>query len=99
MPNACWPSTYAEYFPTASGSPAWRSARSSASLWRASRRASLSALTDGDASKWYAVALFAVAACVVSGIAVITGPARTHEVPIEELGSRNKRRDASVLTA
>ena len=48
----------------ASGSPAWRSAPSSASRWPASRPTIAGALMGGDADNWYTVAAFAVGACV-----------------------------------
>ena len=56
------------------------------------------ALTDGDASKWYLVAGFAIIACIVSGIAVATGPRATHTLPMEELGRGNSK-GSSVLAA
>ena len=99
MPNACWPATYAEYFPTSVRLSGMAVGTQFGFALAGFAPSIASALTDGDASKWYAVALFAVVACLISGIAVITGPPRTHEVAIEQLGRRDKRRSASVLTA
>jgi len=42
----------------------------------------------GDADNWYKVALFAAGACVVSAIAVLTGPSGTHKVPTRDIGAR-----------
>ena len=60
----------------ASACPAWRSAPSSASPWPASRPTIAGALMGGDADNWYRVAPFASAACVISAIAVLTGPSQ-----------------------
>jgi hypothetical protein len=55
------------------------------------------ALTDGQASNWYLVAGFAILACIISGIAVATGPSGTHTMPMEELGRKKSKN--SVLAA
>jgi MFS family permease len=98
MPNACWPATYAEYFPTnvrLSGMAVGTQFGFALAGFSPSIAA---ALTDGDASKWYLVAGFAVVACIISSIAVATGPRATHTLPMEELG-RSKTSRKSVLAA
>ena len=40
----------------------------------------------GEADNWYRVALFASGACVISALAVLSGPKGTHRVPTRELG-------------
>jgi hypothetical protein len=42
----------------------------------------------GDADNWYRVAAFAVGACVISAIAVLSGPSRTHTIPTRLVGVR-----------
>ena len=92
MPNACWPSTYAEYFPTNVRLSGMAIGTQFGFALAGFSPTIAAALTDGDPSKWYAVALFAVIACLISGIAVGTGPSRTHELPMEELGRRAESR-------
>jgi MFS family permease len=97
MPNACWPATYAEYFPTnvrLSGMAVGTQFGFALAGFSPSIAA---ALTDGQASNWYLVAGFAIIACIVSGIAVATGPSGTHTIPMEELGRKNSK--SSVLAA
>ncbi|GAA1957261.1 MFS transporter [Nocardioides panacihumi] len=87
MTNAVWPSTYAEYFPT--------SVRLSGMAIGTQFGFGLAGFTptiagwllDGDASNWGRVALFAVGACAISAVAVLTGPSGTHHVPTREVGS------------
>jgi MFS family permease len=98
MPNACWPATYAEYFPTPVRLSGMAVGTQFGFALAGFAPTIATALTDGDASKWWTVAAFAVLACVVSGIAVATGPRATHEVPMEELGRRETRR-STVVTA
>ncbi|GAA3654706.1 MFS transporter [Nocardioides ginsengisoli] len=86
MPNACWPATYAEYFPT--------SVRLSGLAIGTQFGFALAGFTptiagwllDGDAGNWYRVAAFIVAACGISAIAVLTGPSGTHRIPTAEVG-------------
>jgi cyanate permease len=97
MPNACWPATYAEYFPTnvrLSGMAVGTQFGFALAGFSPSIAA---ALTDGQASNWYLVAGFAVIACIISGIAVGTGPSGTHKIPMEELGKNQSK--SSVLAA
>jgi hypothetical protein len=42
----------------------------------------------GDADNWYRVAIFAAGACVISAIAVLSGPKATHRIPTREVGVR-----------
>lgn len=91
MPNAVWPATYAEYFPT--------SVRLSGMAIGTQFGFALAGFTptiagwllDGDASNWYRVAAFVVAACGISAIAVLTGPSGTHRVPTAEVGRTTVR--------
>jgi MFS family permease len=99
MPNACWPSTYAEYFPTNVRLSGMAIGTQFGFALAGFSPTIAAALTHGDASRWYAVAGFAVVACLISGIAVATGPSRTHQLPMEELGRRPERDRDSVLTA
>ena len=46
------------------------------------------ALIGGDADNWVWVAAFAAGACVISAIAVATGPRGTHLLPTSEVGLR-----------
>ncbi|WP_219635386.1 hypothetical protein [Nocardioides ungokensis] len=46
----------------------------------------------GDAGNWWKVAAFAAGACVISAIAVLTGPSNTHRVPTREVGLGTARR-------
>lgn len=86
MPNAVWPATYAEYFPT--------SVRLSGMAIGTQFGFALAGFTptiagwllDGDAANWYRVAAFVVAACGISAIAVLSGPSGTHRVPTAEVG-------------
>jgi MFS family permease len=97
MPNACWPATYAEYFPTnvrLSGMAVGTQFGFALAGFSPSIAA---ALTDGQASNWYLVAGFAILACIISGIAVATGPSGTHTMPMEELGRKKSKN--SVLAA
>ncbi|TQK72947.1 MFS transporter [Nocardioides sp. SLBN-35] len=91
MPNAVWPATYAEYFPT--------SVRLSGMAIGTQFGFALAGFTptiagwllDGDADNWYRVAGFVVAACTISAIAVLTGPSGTHRVPTAEVGRTTTR--------
>jgi hypothetical protein len=50
----------------------------------------------GDADNWIKVALFAAGACVVSAIAVLSGPSGTHRIATREVGRRAARAEARV---
>ena len=101
MPNAVWPATYAEYFPTAvrlSGMAIGTQFGFGLAGFTPTIAGSLLA---GDAGNWYKVALFAVAAVSISAIAVLTGPSDTHKVATTDLGARRRRvrRAATVPVA
>ena len=86
MPNAVWPATYAEYFPT--------SVRTSGMAIGTQFGFALAGFTPtiagwmmaGEAGNWYRVAAFAVGACVISAVAVLSGPAATHRLATREVG-------------
>jgi MFS family permease len=86
MPNACWPATYAEYFPTTVRLSGMAVGTQFGFALAGFAPTIAAAMLGGDAAKWYLVAGFAVLACLVSAIAVATGPRATHELPIEALG-------------
>ena len=92
MPNAVWPATYAEYFPTR--------VRLSGMAVGTQFGFALAGFTPtiagwmmaGEAGNWWKVAAFAAGACVISAIAVLTGPDNTHRVPTREVGLRTASR-------
>jgi MFS family permease len=94
MPNAVWPATYAEYFPT--------SVRLSGMAIGTQFGFGLAGFTptiagwllNGDAANWDRVALFAVAACAISAVAVLT-----HRVPTREVGVSPRRLQVGSLEA
>jgi MFS family permease len=99
MPNACWPSTYAEYFPTSVRLSGMAIGTQFGFALAGFSPSIAAALTDGDPSRWWAVAGFAVLACVVSAIAVGTGPKGTHQLPMDQLGRSGRTDQDSVLAA
>jgi hypothetical protein len=56
-------------------------------------------LLNGDAANWDRVAFFAVAACIISAVAVLTGPSGTHRVPTREVGVSPRRVQIGSLEA
>src|SRR4051794_5423033 len=86
MPNAVWPATYAEYFPT--------SVRLSGMAIGTQFGFALAGFTPtiagwlmaGETDNWVKVAAFAVGACVISAVAVLTGPSATHLVATRKIG-------------
>ncbi|MCW2760818.1 MAG: proP 3 [Marmoricola sp.] len=86
MPNAVWPATYAEYFPTSVRLSGMAIGTQFGFALAGFTPTIAGALMGGDADNWYLVALFACAACAISAIAVLTGPGRTHLVPTNEIG-------------
>ncbi|TNM67454.1 MHS family MFS transporter [Streptomyces sp. NP160] len=86
MPNAVWPATYAEYFPTSVRLSGTAVGTQFGFALAGFTPSIAGALVGGDASGWWRVALFALAACLVSSIAVLTGPRATHLVPTPQVG-------------
>jgi MFS family permease len=91
MPNAVWPATYAEYFPTRVRLSGMAIGTQFGFALAGFTPTIASALMGGDADNWVKVAAFASAACVISAIAVVTGPARTHVVPTPQIGQQPRR--------
>ncbi len=98
LPNAVWPATYAEYFPT--------SVRLSGMAIGTQVGVALAGFTptiagvlmDGESGNWWKVAAFCVVACLISAAAVLTGPSGTHRVPTPEVGrSRTAGRAAAAV--
>jgi hypothetical protein len=54
------------------------------------------ALMAGETDNWYRVALFACGACVISAIAVLSGPAATHKVLTRDIGLKVGARRSEV---
>jgi hypothetical protein len=88
MPNAVWPATYAEYFPTTVRLSGMAIGTQFGFALAGFTPSIAGALMGGDADNWYKVALFCVGACAISAIAVLTGPNGTHRTPTRELGIR-----------
>lgn len=88
MTNAVWPATYAEYFPTnvrLSGMAIGTQFGFALAGFTPTIAAALAGEGNGG---WPKVAVFAVVACAISALAVLSGPSRTHLVPTTELGRR-----------
>jgi MFS family permease len=88
MPNAVWPSTYAEYFPTRVRLSGMAIGTQFGFALAGFTPTIAGALLAGDPANWYLVAAFTAGACAVSAIAVLTGPGGTHRVPTPAIGSR-----------
>ena len=88
MPNAVWPATYAEYFPTRVRLSGMAIGTQFGFALAGFTPSIASALMAGETDNWYRVALFACVACAISAIAVLSGPSRTHQVPTREIGER-----------
>lgn len=96
MPNACWPATYAEYFPTSVRLSGMAIGTQFGFALAGFTPAIAGSLMNGDAGNWYRVALFAAGAVVVSAVAVATGPNGTHKVATPDLGSMPEAHTAPV---
>ncbi|ROR89416.1 MFS transporter [Nocardioides aurantiacus] len=94
MPNAVWPATYAEYFPTSVRLSGMAIGTQFGFALAGFTPTIAGALMGGEADNWWRVAAFAVGACVISAIAVLTGPGRTHTVPTHLVGVRAARTPA-----
>jgi MFS family permease len=88
MPNAVWPATYAEYFPTSVRLSGMAIGTQFGFALAGFTPTIAGALMGGDADNWWRVALFAAGACAISAVAVLSGPNGTHRVPTGELGPR-----------
>ena len=88
MPNAVWPATYAEYFPTSVRLSGMAVGTQFGFALAGFTPSLAGVLMGGDADNWYKVALFAASACLVSAIAVLTGPSGTHRLATREVGRR-----------
>jgi MFS family permease len=87
MPNAVWPATYAEYFPTSVRLSGTAIGTQFGFALAGFTPTIASALVGSDADNWPRVALFTVVACVIAAIAVATGPGSTHKQATEDIGS------------
>jgi MFS family permease len=96
MPNAVWPATYAEYFPTRVRLSGVAIGTQFGFALAGFTPTIAGALMAGEADNWYRVALFAGVACAISAIAVLSGPSGTHKVPTHAVG---ERRTAPVRAA
>lgn len=95
MPNAVWPATYAEYFPTSVRLSGMAIGTQFGFALAGFTPTIASALMGGETGNWWRVALFASGACVISAVAVLTGPSATHRTPTREVG---EKRRASLRT-
>jgi MFS family permease len=96
MPNAVWPATYAEYFPTSVRLSGMAIGTQFGFALAGFTPTIASALMGGEADNWYRVALFACSACVISAVAVLSGPNGTHKVPTREVGQRRRLKSPAV---
>jgi len=96
MPNAVWPATYAEYFPTRVRLSGMAVGTQFGFALAGFTPTIAGALMAGDADNWVKVAAFASGACLISAIAVITGPRATHLVPTRLIGARVDGTDARL---
>jgi MFS family permease len=99
MPNAVWPATYAEYFPTSVRMSGMAIGTQFGFALAGFTPTIAGALMAGDADNWVRVAALASGACVISAIAVVTGPSLTHRVPTPQLGARSSRARVRVTAA
>ncbi|GAB3083166.1 MFS transporter [Nocardioides zeae] len=91
MTNAVWPATYAEYFPTSVRLSGMAIGTQFGFALAGFTPTISGALMAGDADNWPRVAAFASIACLISAIAVLTGPKDTHRVPTRDLGQHATR--------
>jgi len=91
MPNAVWPATYAEYFPTRVRLSGMAIGTQFGFALAGFTPTIAGALMGGDADNWVKVAAFTAAACAISAVAVLTGPKNTHTVPTRDIGVRRSQ--------
>jgi MFS family permease len=96
MPNAVWPATYAEYFPTRVRLSGMAIGTQFGFALAGFTPVIAGSLMGGDAANWWKVAAFCVAACLISAAAVLTGPGGTHKVPTPEVGRRHHQPTGKV---
>ena len=99
MPNAVWPATYAEYFPTSVRLSGMAIGTQFGFALAGFTPTIAGALMAGETDNWYRVALFACGACVISAIAVLSGPAATHKVLTRDIGLKVGARRSEVSQA
>lgn len=99
LPNSVWPATYAEYFPTSVRLSGTAVGTQIGFALAGSTPAIAEALMAGDADNWVRVAAFCVAACVISGIAVLTGPSATHRVPTRDIGATRATAEPAAVAS
>ena len=97
MPNAVWPATYAEYFPTPVRLSGMAIGTQFGFALAGFTPTIAGALMAGAADNWWKVAAFSVAACLISAAAVLTGPSNTHRIPTNEVGRRREPGRASTV--
>jgi MFS family permease len=96
MSNAVWPATYAEYFPTSVRLSGMAIGTQFGFALAGFTPTIAGALMGGEVGNWWKVAAFAGAACLVSAVAVLTGPNGTHRIPTSEVGRRTEARGTRV---
>jgi len=89
MPNAVWPSTYAEYFPTSVRLSGMAIGTQFGFALAGFTPSIAGVLMAGEADNWWRVAAFAVGACAISAAAVLSGPSNTHTIPTRLVGVRS----------
>jgi MFS family permease len=94
--NAVWPSTYAEYFPTSVRLSGMAIGTQFGFALAGFTPTIAAALLGATGDGWPKVAGFAVVACLISAVAVATGPRGTHRVPTEQLGRKTPQRASAV---
>jgi MFS family permease len=88
MTNAVWPATYAEYFP-ANVRLSGMAVGTQFGFALAGFTPTIAAALAGSGNlNWPKVAIFTAIACVISFLAVWSGPKNTHLIPTEQLGQR-----------
>ncbi len=90
MSNAVWPATYAEYFPTSVRLSGMAIGTQFGFALAGFTPTIAGALMGGEVGNWWKVAAFCVGACLISAVAVLSGPNGTHQVPTSEVGRRSR---------